>query len=332
MRRYAKTICVICVFLLLAAPAYALGPDSGVIYDGIDVSEFQGDIDFSQVKAYGIDVVYIRAGLGSDYLDPYFKRNVIGANRAGLEYGAYWFVNARSEDEAREQAAAFADRIRSAQYTCRPAMDFGERSGLSTAQFNAIALAFMEELAARTGVTPMLYTDAYGADRVYDERFGRYPLWVANYGVSEPDVNSGYWEGWSGFQYGDDSPIPGIRARVDHDRFTDTVLLNAMPEEAYAYYIVRMGDTLGGIAARFDATVAELASLNGIADANRILVGQTLRIPVGELFFAYTVQAGDTLYGLAERYGTTVEILAERNRVSDISLIAVGQRLWIPRR
>lgn len=94
-------------------------------------------------------------------------------------------------------------------------------------------------------------------------------------------------------------------------------------------YTVVRGDTLWGIAALFDVTVAEIVAANNIADPNLIYVGQVLAI-LRWTFQTYTVVAGDTLSRIAARFGTTVEMLARVNRIADPNLIFVGQILIIP--
>ena len=316
--------------LLLAAPALALEPDDSRIYRGIDVSVYQGEIDFQAVRSSGIEAVYIRAGEGSSYTDPYFARNTEHAKAAQLHYGFYLYVTARNEDQARTQAAVFAQLIQDTGYDCRPAMDFEQFSGMPAARLNAIALAFLEELERRTGVTPMVYTDAYAADRLWDEELGAYPLWVAEYGPAQPTVDSGTWTGWSGFQYADDGRVPGIRAEVDLDRFTGRVLIDGGEQPDYVEYTVRRGDTLWDIARRYGTTVEAIVRENAIADPNRIYVGQVLRIPVDPEGVEYTVRPGDTLWDIARRYGTTVEAIARENSIPDPNRIYVGQVLRIP--
>ncbi len=122
-------------------------------------------------------------------------------------------------------------------------------------------------------------------------------------------------------------------------------------------YTVRYGDTLSGIAARLGVTVADLANLNGIVNANYIYVGQVLQVPGGgggsqpptatpppttapptaeptqappSGEQSYVVRHGDSLASIARRYGTTVNAIAQRNGIINPNYIYVGQVLIIP--
>ncbi|MFY0582219.1 LysM peptidoglycan-binding domain-containing protein [Cystobacter fuscus] len=104
---------------------------------------------------------------------------------------------------------------------------------------------------------------------------------------------------------------------------------------------MRSGDTLSGIAQRHGTTVSALAQANGIKNPDLIQVGQKLSIPGKGGTSApsapsagsggsYTVRSGDTLSGIAQRYGTTVSALAQANGISNPNLIQVGQKLRVP--
>lgn len=110
-------------------------------------------------------------------------------------------------------------------------------------------------------------------------------------------------------------------------------------------YVVKWGDTLYSIAPRYGTTVSVLVSLNGLANPNYIYVGQTLYLPCGAVTpvpptttpvpggcngFYYTVVAGDTLYSIANRYGTTLQAITAVNYIPNVNYIYVGQKLCIP--
>lgn len=87
-----------------------------------------------------------------------------------------------------------------------------------------------------------------------------------------------------------------------------------------------------GIAARFQTTVPRLVSLNHIADPDRIYTGERLQVPTagGSGSGVYTVRPGDTLWEIAQRYGTSVSDLAQANHITDPGLIYPGEALRIP--
>lgn len=110
--------------------------------------------------------------------------------------------------------------------------------------------------------------------------------------------------------------------------------------EFYSTYIVKSGDTLSGIAAEFNTTVSELVDLNDISNPNLIYPGEILKIPdiKGEssksvsskqYIKTYIVRRGDKLYGIAQRFGTTVAKLVQLNGISNPNLIYPGQVLKI---
>ena len=112
--------------------------------------------------------------------------------------------------------------------------------------------------------------------------------------------------------------------------------LGASHAPATQTYTVRSGDTLSGIAARYGTTWQHLQQLNGLADPNRIYVGQVLKVTGSAPAAApapaartYTVRPGDTLSGIAARYGTTWQHLQQINGIRNANLIRVGQVLRI---
>lgn len=100
-------------------------------------------------------------------------------------------------------------------------------------------------------------------------------------------------------------------------------------------YTVQVGDQLGKIAVRYGTTTSALASLNGISNINRIYYGTSLCVKVSSSTssgFYYTVQNGDMLSKIAQRYGWSTSYLASVNKISNTNKIYRGQVLFIPNR
>lgn len=271
------------------------------MFKGIDVSVWQGDINFELVKSDEIEAVYIRAGEGANLIDRYFEANYRKAKASGLKYGFYHYVTARNRAEAIEQADFFASLIHTKPQDMRAAMDFENLSGLSHEEAVVIAKAYLERLRERLGHIPAVYSDAYDAEYVWRAHLTEYPLWVAEYGVRAPQ-HIGGWKRWAGFQYTSRGSVRGISGHVDRDYFEDEILLTDSEQQTgreirhrensendgcpdhehesdYILYTVRSGDTLWSIARRYDTTVDELVRINDISNPNVIRVGEVLKIP-----------------------------------------------------
>lgn len=322
----------------------AMEPSNSTVYDGIDVSKWQGTIDYPKVKNAGIKIVYMRTGQGNNYVDPYFSRNYEEARKQGLRVGFYHFVTAQSVSEAREQARYFVKIIGGRSSDCLLAGDFEYFSGLGKQRFNEIVDTFLETVEKEAGIKTVIYTSNSAARTRFSSAIAqKYPLWVAEYGVSKPK-DTGNWSTWVGFQYSNTGRISGIRGDVDLDYFTKDILLDSgkpipKPDDpdiiVDGYYTVKRGDTLSKIANRYDTTVQTLAEMNGIRNIDLIRAGEVLKVPVkhsdqpGENIINYTVKRGDTLSNLAKRYDTSVGSLLTLNGIPNPDLIYVGEILRI---
>lgn len=194
-------------------------------FDGIDVSHWEGRIQFRAVRESGIRLVYIKATQGTTEVDPDFERNYREADRENLRIGFYHYVTAVDLAEAKAEAAFFIEKIREKHQHARPAMDFEEFGELSHGEVRDIALQFLREVEERTGVKPVIYSDASNASTVFDDdRLREYPLWIAQYGVVRPDMENP-WKRWSGWQYTDNGRVSGISGNVDRDYFRREILL-----------------------------------------------------------------------------------------------------------
>ncbi len=355
---------IFCVYIIsnllivFGTNVYAIEP-AGRVYDGIDVSGYQGVIDFKQVKDSGIDFVYIKASEGQNFVDRYFRRNYEQARANGLNIGFYHYVDARSTEEAVREAEHFANTIAGTIPTCKLAMDFESFGNLSVAEINNISRVFLEKVKELTNKEVIIYSNTSSARTIFSQELANeYPLWVAQYYVNNPSDN-GKWQTWEGFQYTDRGEVPGINGYVDRDKFTSEILLDSQEEIPsnnenvnndnvnddtvnsgnYIRYTIQRGDTLSSIATRYNTTVDELARLNNIQNPNRIYTGETLLIPTKNNSISsgsddknntiYIVRKGDTLTSIAKRYNTTVSNIVRNNNIVNPNLIYPGQRLII---
>ena len=343
----AAAVLLACIAALVFAalvPARAIPPSGGRQYRGIDISEFQGEIDFEEVRRSGIEAVYIRVGAG-EYTDEYFAENYERAKAAGLKIGFYHYVTARSVDEGRRQARFFASLAAGREPDMRLAMDFEYFGSLSVSQINAISEAYLDELTALTRREAVIYSDLSNARNIFSRALAeKYPLWAAQYGADEPSAN-GKWREWVGFQYTDEGRVGGIYGNVDRNIFTEGIFLSdswridgekrttvrARTRTLTVY--VRAGDTLWAIAREYGTTVEAIARENRIADPNRIFAGERLRItlPVrGSGEEIYNVRRGDTTISIAGKFGVTLSALEDRNGLERGETIYAGDKLSIP--
>lgn len=361
MHKNPKKVFVIAITFILfifiqVSVTYALTPSQELEFDGIDVSNWQGYINYAQVRASGVEVVYIKTSEGTTYRDPYLDYNYENAKANDLKVGFYHFVRATNVTQARQEAQFFASVISGKAPDCKLAMDFEVFSGgISRAQINEIARVFLETTQALTGKEMVVYSNLSTSQNTFDASVANaYPLWLAYYGdyTQLTNTNSN-WNTYDGVQYTSRSIVPGVNGYVDRNRFTSRIFLGEctncpeveppeVPENnETVYYTVRSGDTLSHIAQRYNTTVAELVRINNIANPNLIYPGQRLTISVGngqdenesnEMSHAvYTVRSGDTLSHIAQRYGTTVQNIAQLNNITNPNLIYPGQRLRIQR-
>lgn len=176
---------------------------------GIDISEWQGKIDFQKVKNAGIDCVIVRYADGS-YIDKNFAFNMGECERKGLHFGAYIFSRAVNEAQAREEAQAIIKACSLYKYDMPLYIDM-EASNLSGIA-NKIINAFLDEC-DKAGVKGGIYANLnwfnnYINTRYYVDR----PLWIAQYNDYLTHSNPAWFGMW---QYTSKGSCPGINGNVD---------------------------------------------------------------------------------------------------------------------
>jgi GH25 family lysozyme M1 (1,4-beta-N-acetylmuramidase) len=185
-------------------------------YSGIDVSQWQGDIDFGKVKADGIDFVIIRAGIGrySYQKDPYFEVNYKNAKAAGLKVGAYWYSYAMNANEARLEAAACIECIKDKQFEYPIFFDLEEpkQFNLGRNVCDSLVTTFCSAL-EKAGYFAGLYISRSPLQNYISSSVAnKYALWIAEYGDKLNYSGSyGMWQNSSTWK------VNGINGCVDHD-------------------------------------------------------------------------------------------------------------------
>lgn len=184
---------------------------------GIDVSKWQGEIDFEKVKAAGATFVMIRVGsqqgVGGEYvLDPYFRQNINNAIENNLKVGVYFYSYADSKEEANKQATWVIKQIQGYQLSLPIAFDWEcynefNQMQLSLFGLNEVAESFLDKVEA-AGYDGMLYGSKNYLNSIW--KYHDYDVWLAHY-TEQTDYDSHYimW------QLCQDGQIDGIGTAVD---------------------------------------------------------------------------------------------------------------------
>ena len=207
-----------------------LTPKKGLAF-GVDVSKWQGKIDWKQVKSSGIDFAIIRIGFrgenGNIYKDDFADYNIQQAQNAGILVGVYFYSNARTTAEAVEEAAFTLSAIEGYSisypvvYDCEDFMHSGSRMyGITAKQRTDNAIAFFNEI-SKNGYEAMLYSPKTELEKEYCWDTSRIEsvakIWIARYpntvytSDSHPDY-SGKYDMW---QYTDNGKVSGITGGTD---------------------------------------------------------------------------------------------------------------------
>ena len=184
---------------------------------GIDVSAWQGDVDYKAVRDAGCSFVIVRAGYYYSQLipDDYFSKNLKNAAAAGLDIGVYFYTTDRTEEGVREHVRWIAEQLDGQKLDLPIAFDWEEfahfqQYGISIRDLNDVYAAFADEV-RKQGYQPMLYSSKIFLDTVWSERSkAAAPVWLAHY-VDETTY-TGEYAIWQESAYG---RIPGIDGDVD---------------------------------------------------------------------------------------------------------------------
>lgn len=193
---------------------------------GIDVSKYNKDIDWQRVRASGIEFAIIRAGYrgstsGVLVEDPYFRQNLAGAKAAGVNIGVYFFTQAITADEAREEAEAVASLVNASDLSLPVFLDVessgnsngGRADGLDPVTRTEIVRVFCES-AENLGYKAGVYANkSWMTNKLDMSVLAPYTKWLAQYRAAGPTYNGEY----NIWQYTSSGAVDGITGRVDLD-------------------------------------------------------------------------------------------------------------------
>ena len=191
---------------------------------GIDVSNHNGKINWSEVKSDGVELVYIKATEGTTYQDLWLENHYQGAKSVGLFTGFYHFLVGTSQPES--QALNFYNTIKEKKSDLLPCLDI-EVSGFDVGDY---ALRFLKKFKELSGMNMVIYTGAYfSRDNLPLEIKKNYPLWLAHYGIEPWKSNLFTLAGFTtlvGHQYTEKGKVNGISTDVDMNVFNENIFLN----------------------------------------------------------------------------------------------------------
>jgi len=188
----------------------------GAVVQGVDVSYYQGSIDWGSVHASGRAFGIARVADGTGFMDPTFAANYAGMKNAGMVRGSYIFF--RPEDDPIAQGDIVLKAIGTlGAGDLPPMLDVEVTDNVATSTIVSNINQWIAHVTAAIGRRPMVYTAPYfwstlGSPAVAAD------VVVANWGPSCPTVPGG-WSGWTAWQYADDGSVPGISGAVDLDEF-----------------------------------------------------------------------------------------------------------------
>lgn len=209
-----KTVIVIVAVLLFVGMIYTFRPMARIMSKkyrvwGIDVSHYQGEVDWKKIKDYDVDFVYIKATEGSSYVDERFEENKKKLEENGFTYGVYHFFS--FDSKAKDQAKHFIETIGDMKGKLTPVIDveyYGDKIKHPPKKKNVQKQlqSMLDILEKEYGVKPMIYSTQSFYIKYLDGDFNDYPLWIRN--VYFEPVHK-----WKIWQYTDKYKMDGMNGK-----------------------------------------------------------------------------------------------------------------------
>ena len=186
----------------------------GYSVHGIDVSSYQGRINWPEVARHGVRFAFIKASEGVTFRDRRFARNWQAARAAGISCGAYHYFQPNRDGKL--QADLFVGTVPLAPGDLPPVLDVEAAHFHDVAVMRREVARWLRLVEAHYGVRPILYSNHNFYRHYLAGHFDDYPLWLAHYEVEQPTLPRSKWIIW---QHSDEAYVPGIRGTVDFNVF-----------------------------------------------------------------------------------------------------------------
>lgn len=185
---------------------------------GIDISKYQGNIDWYQLKNHEVRFAFIKATEGKELQDPNFEKNWRKAYQVGIARGAYHFY--RPNVDWKIQARNFISNVELEKGDMPPVLDIELIHRNNQLYLLSEIKKWLEVVERHYGIRPIVYTYENYYNRFLLDEFRHYNLWIAKYSNSSPCLEDGArWEFW---QYSESGQLNGIDHKVDMNCFYGT--------------------------------------------------------------------------------------------------------------
>ncbi|MGI8710757.1 MAG: glycoside hydrolase family 25 protein [Acidimicrobiales bacterium] len=224
-------------------PSSTTGTEPTVVSytNGIDVSHYQGVIDWASVAKSGERFVFAKATEGGTYNDPNYATNKQGATANGLIFGAYHFArpggsgSTAIKTDAIAEADHFANVAGIGRGALLPVLDLEATGGLGASDLKYWTRTYLDRIEFRLGVKAIIYSspsfwENYLGNTTWFAANGYNFLWIAHYGVASPRVPANNWNGygWTFWQWTGCGTVPGITGCVDRNYYQSTDLSSVL--------------------------------------------------------------------------------------------------------
>ncbi|GHA80476.1 glycosyl hydrolase [Pontibacter akesuensis] len=191
-------------------------PEGHTVY-GVDVSHYQKEVDWQQVRENQIAFAFVKATEGVSLKDKHFQRNWAGADSAGIIRGAYHFYLPYLDPE--QQANNFLATVKISSGDLPPVLDIEVRGRKSAAQLRKDLKVWLDVVENAYGVRPIIYTGYSFYIDYLAGHFDSYPLWIAHYDVPKLKIEKSTTRKLHFWQYTDIGEVGGVEGRVDCNVF-----------------------------------------------------------------------------------------------------------------